>query len=42
MPILCLKLPTRPKSLLIAKLTKEITLSGRRWIPNGSSKEGGS
>ena len=30
----------RPKYLLIHKLTKDITLSGRRWIPYGSSKEG--
>jgi hypothetical protein len=30
----------RPKSLLIHKLTEDITLSGRRWKPHGSSKEG--
>jgi hypothetical protein len=30
----------RPKYLLIRKLTKNITLSGRRWKPHGSSKEG--
>ena len=31
----------RPKYLLIDKIRKNITLSGRRWIPHGSSKEGG-
>jgi hypothetical protein len=30
----------RPKYLFINKLTKNITLSGRRWKPHGSSKEG--
>jgi hypothetical protein len=30
----------RPKYLLVHKLTKNITLSGRRWKPHGSSKEG--
>jgi hypothetical protein len=30
----------RPKYLLIDKLKNFITLSGRRWNPHGSSKEG--
>ncbi|MFA4849454.1 MAG: hypothetical protein WC626_06975 [Methanoregula sp.] len=30
----------QPKYLLIDKLTQDITLSGRRWKPHGSSKEG--
>jgi hypothetical protein len=30
----------RPKYLSIDKLTEDITLSGRRWKPHGSSKEG--
>jgi hypothetical protein len=30
----------RPKYLLITKLRENITLSGRRWKPHGSSKEG--
>jgi hypothetical protein len=30
----------RPKYLLIHRLTGNITLSGRRWKPHGSSKEG--
>jgi hypothetical protein len=33
-------LALRPKYLLIPKLRENITLSGRRWISNGSSKEG--
>jgi hypothetical protein len=39
-PILCLKVAFRPKYLLIDKLRGNITLSGRRWEPHGSSKEG--
>jgi hypothetical protein len=39
--ILCRKWASRPKYLLIAKLRENITLSGRRWKPHGSSKEGG-
>jgi len=35
-------MPLRPKYLLIGRLRENITLSGRRWTPNGSSKEGGS
>jgi hypothetical protein len=30
----------RPKYLLIERLKNFITLSGRRWNPHGSSKEG--
>jgi hypothetical protein len=30
----------RPKYLLIDRLKNFITLSGRRWNPHGSSKEG--
>jgi len=30
----------RPKYLLIYRLMSFITLSGRRWITHGSSKEG--
>jgi len=30
----------RPKYLLIDKITRNITLSGRRWKSHGSSKEG--
>ncbi|HSQ94024.1 MAG TPA: hypothetical protein VLL74_07000 [Methanoregula sp.] len=37
--ILCLKMPFRPKYLLIDRLRKNITLSGRRWKPHGSGKE---
>jgi hypothetical protein len=29
----------RPKYLLIAKLTRDITLSGRRWIPMAAAKK---
>jgi hypothetical protein len=32
-------MPFRPKYLLIHKLRENITLSGRRWEPHGSSKE---
>jgi hypothetical protein len=39
-PILGLKVAFRPKYLLIDKLRGDITLSGRRWEPHGSSKEG--
>jgi hypothetical protein len=38
--ILCRKWASRPKYLLITKLRENITLSGRRWKPHGSSKEG--
>lgn len=34
MPFLGPKTPFRPKYLLAAKLTKNITLSGRRWKPS--------
>jgi hypothetical protein len=34
-------MPLRPKYLLIDRLRENITLSGRRWKPHGSSKEGG-
>jgi hypothetical protein len=37
--ILCTKLALRPKYLLIHRLMNFITLSGRRWISHGSSKE---
>ncbi|MDO9324395.1 MAG: hypothetical protein Q7T80_05480 [Methanoregula sp.] len=30
----------RPKYLLIDKIRRKITLSGRMWKPHGSSKEG--
>jgi hypothetical protein len=40
LPILCANSAFRPKYLFINKLTKNITLSGRRWKPHGSSKEG--
>jgi hypothetical protein len=39
MGILCPKIPLRPKYLLIAKLTGNITLSGRRWIPMAAAKK---
>jgi hypothetical protein len=39
--ILWLKIPLRPKYLLIRRLRKNITLSGRRWKTHGSSKESG-
>jgi hypothetical protein len=39
--ILWLKIPLRPKYLLIRRLRKNITLSGRRWKIHGSSKESG-
>jgi hypothetical protein len=39
--ILWLKNPLRPKYLLIHRLRKNITLSGRRWKTHGSSKESG-
>jgi hypothetical protein len=35
------KIPLRPKYLLIHRLRKNITLSGRRWKTHGSSKESG-
>jgi len=35
-----LKNVLRPKYLLIPKFKKNITHSGRRWKPHGSSKEG--
>jgi hypothetical protein len=35
------KIPLRPKYLLIRRLRKNITLSGRRWKIHGSSKESG-
>jgi hypothetical protein len=38
--ILCAKMELRPKYLLIYRLMNFITLSGRRWITHGSSKEG--
>ena len=34
------KIALRPKYLLIDRLREDITLSGRRWIPNGISKYG--
>jgi hypothetical protein len=37
--ILCTKTTLRPKYLLIRRLKKFITLSGRRWNTHGSSKE---
>jgi hypothetical protein len=39
--ILCVKIALRPKYLLIRRLRKNITLSGRRWKTHGSSKESG-
>jgi len=39
--ILCGKMALRPKCLLFGRLRKNITLSGRRWKPHGSSKESG-
>jgi len=38
--ILCAKMALRPKYLLIGGNNQELTLSGRRWIDHGSSKEG--
>jgi hypothetical protein len=39
MVILCVKIPLRPKYLLIHRLRKNTTLSGRRWKQHGSSKK---